>query len=111
MRSRESAVVHRLTGRGSFALYAVRSYLERRLRSGRLSVAQLAYHDFIGDQRWNGDTPKWGWLGAHGAVRSVIRANSDVAILAAARLGQGIAMLPTHRRGDADVATNAASAA
>ncbi|MGK4002675.1 LysR family transcriptional regulator [Sorangium sp. So ce1036] len=96
MRSSKSsspAVVHRPVGRVPFGLYAAPSYIERRLRGGRLRTADFARHDFVGYEGTPGPAPKTTWLVAHGAKRFVLRSNSHFALLEAALQGQGIAVL------------------
>ncbi len=96
MRSSKSSspvVVHRAVGRASFGLYAAPSYVERRLRGGRLRTAEFERHDFVGYEGMMGPTAKMTWLAAHGAKRFVLRSNSHHALLEAALQGQGIALM------------------
>ncbi|WP_437928635.1 LysR family transcriptional regulator [Sorangium sp. So ce291] len=96
MRSTKSsspAVVHRAVGRASFGLYAAPSYVERRLRGGRLKTADFGRHDFVGYEGTMGKGVKMTWLEAHGAKRFVVRSNSHFALLEAALQGQGIVLM------------------
>ncbi|WP_437954374.1 LysR family transcriptional regulator [Sorangium sp. So ce119] len=92
-KSSSPAVVHRALGRSSFGLYAAPSYIERRLRGGRLKTADFDRHDFIGYEGMPGQGPKMTWLTAHGAKRFVLRSNSHFALLEAALQGQGIVLM------------------
>ncbi|KYF55134.1 LysR family transcriptional regulator [Sorangium cellulosum] len=92
-KSSSPAVVHRAGGRVPLGLYAAPSYVERRLRGGRLKVADLERHDFVGYEGMPGQESKMAWLEAHGARRFVLRSNSHFALLEAALHGQGIALM------------------
>jgi DNA-binding transcriptional LysR family regulator len=92
-KSSSPTVVQRAVGRAQFGLYAGTSYVERRLRGGRLKTADFERHDFVGFEATLADVSKTGWLTEHGARRFVVRSNSDFAILEATLQGQGIALL------------------
>jgi DNA-binding transcriptional LysR family regulator len=77
-----------------FGLYASDSYVQRRLRGGRIAVADFARHDFIGHEGALAAMAQTAWLAARGATRFVFRSNSDFALLEATVQGQGICMLP-----------------
>ncbi|WP_437730206.1 LysR family transcriptional regulator [Sorangium sp. So ce1335] len=98
-KSSSPAVVHRALGRVPLGLYAAPSYVERRLRAGRLKTADFERHDFVGYEGMPGQGTKMTWLEAHGARRFVLRSNSHFALLEAALQGQGIALMsePTVR--------------
>jgi DNA-binding transcriptional LysR family regulator len=81
-------------GRLRFGLYASQSYLERRLRGGKLEVTDLPRHDFIGYEGTLAKLPQAQWTLSRGATRFVFRSNSDLALLEATLQGQGICMLP-----------------
>ncbi|APR87801.1 Transcriptional regulator, LysR family protein [Minicystis rosea] len=93
-KSPSPTVVQRAAGHAQFGLYAGTSYLERRLRGGRLKREDFERHDFIGFDASMPQSPKTAWLADHGAKRFVVRTNSDLAMLEATREGQGIALLP-----------------
>ncbi len=92
-RSSSPALVERPAGRLQFALYAAQSYVERRLRGGRLRDADFVRHDFIGFEGPLSRSPRAEWLVARGAAHFVVRSNSDLAQQAATEQGQGICLL------------------
>jgi DNA-binding transcriptional LysR family regulator len=92
-RSSSKALVERLMGHIQLGLYAAPSYIERRLQTARVKIADLPRHDVIG---WEGpvaQTPPMNWLEAQGATQFVFRSNAYHGILEAALHGQGIAIL------------------
>lgn len=93
-KSSSPAVVERAVGRIAFGLYAAQSYIERRLRTARLSIKDFGRHDFVAHEGALAKLPQTQWLVAHGATRFVFRSNSDHALLEAAAQGQGLCMLP-----------------
>ena len=95
VRSSSPVLVERHVGRLQFAFYATREFVERHLKAGRLRSADFARVDFIG---FHGDlerTPQGQWLAQRSIARTVLRTNSDGAMLAAAEQGQGVALLAT----------------
>ncbi|AKT38478.1 LysR family transcriptional regulator [Chondromyces crocatus] len=92
-RTSSPVVVQRAVGQSHFGLYAAPSYIERRLRGGRLKTTDFERHDFVGDERMLAKAPKIAWLVKHGAKRFVVRSNSDFGVLEAAVQGQGIVLL------------------
>jgi DNA-binding transcriptional LysR family regulator len=92
-KSSSPAVVDRAVGRAQLGLYAAPSYLERRLRGGRLKRGDFGRHDFVAHDASLAHAPQTSWLVAQGAKRFVFRSNSDTAVLEAALQGQGIALL------------------
>lgn len=93
-KSSSAVVVERPVGRLTFGLYASQSYVERRLRGGRLLVQDFARHDFVGlDRAVDGQEPNQ-WLASRGAVRFVFQSNSDFALHEATEQGQGVCLLP-----------------
>lgn len=92
-RSESPVLVQRLLCRTPTALYASRSYVERRLRDGRLRREDMARHDFIGFEPSLNKLPQANWLIDQGAKRFVFRSNSYFAQREAAELGQGIMLL------------------
>jgi DNA-binding transcriptional LysR family regulator len=89
-RSSSPVVIQRQIGRAQLGFYAARSYVERRVRDGRLKRNDLARHDFIGFEESMVKMPQSQWLLAQGAKRFVFRSNSYFALREAAELGQGI---------------------
>lgn len=74
-------------------LFAAQSYTDRRLPRAILPLAEVSRHDFVG---YEGEMRKFvphRVLTSLGATRFAFRSNSDLAVLEAARLGQGIALL------------------
>lgn len=91
-RSSSRVLVERSLGSLRFSLFAATSYIERRLRDGRLQPGDFARHDFIGFPQ-SATPPQAKWLVDRGARRFVVRTNSDYAMQEAAELGQGICVL------------------
>ena len=93
-KSSSAVVVERSVGRLTFGLYASQSYVDRRLRGGRLLVQDFARHDFVGlDAAVDKQEPNQ-WLASRGAARFVFRSNSDFALQEATEHGQGVCLLP-----------------
>ena len=92
-RSSSPALVERSVGRLQFGLYAAQSYVDRRLRGGRLAVHDLQRHDFLGHEGALAKQPQTQWLVGRGVTRFVFRSNSDFALQEATEQGQGICML------------------
>ena len=91
-RSSSPVLVERAVGRLSFGLYASASYLERRLRGGRITQGDFSRHDFVGYE----SAPRGGqmaWLMGHGAKRFAFKTNSDFALQEAMQQGLGIGLL------------------
>ncbi|WNG30531.1 LysR family transcriptional regulator [Cystobacter fuscus] len=86
-RSTSPVLIQREAGRIRLGLYAAPSYVERRLRDGRLKREDMARHDFLGIDK----TPQW--LAAQGAKRFVFTSNSNFAVQEAVEQGQGIALM------------------
>jgi DNA-binding transcriptional LysR family regulator len=93
-RSRSSVLVERTAGRLRFSLYAASSYLDRRLRGGRLEPTDLPHHDVLGYLGLPAQGAQQRWLEAQGVERFVLKTNSDVALGQAVADGQGLAVLP-----------------
>jgi DNA-binding transcriptional LysR family regulator len=101
VRTRSAVVIERPLGRLRFALYASKDYVERRLRSPTVRLADLSRLDFIG---WLGPLerlPQARWLEALGVRSWAFRASADAVVLEAARHSQGLALL-AEQVGDAD---------
>jgi DNA-binding transcriptional LysR family regulator len=92
-RSTSPVLVQREVGRIPLGLYAARSYVERRVRDGRIKRDDMARHDFIGFETSLDKMPQAQWLIAQGAKRFVFRSNSYFALREAAEQGQGILVL------------------
>lgn len=91
-RPAQPSLVVRLLGRMGVALYAHRAYVKRR---GRASVETLRDQDLLGYDETLLRTPHGRWFAEAAAEsRFVLRTNSTPALLAAARAGVGIALLP-----------------
>ncbi|MBC8074118.1 MAG: LysR family transcriptional regulator [Deltaproteobacteria bacterium] len=92
-RSPSPALIERLLGHSRLGLYAATSYIDRRLHTPRLKIADLPRHDVIGwDEPLRGQPPM-DWLESRGAKNFVFRSNSAQAIVEATVQGQGIAVL------------------
>lgn len=92
-RSSSPVLIERAVGHLRFGLYAAPSYIERRLRDGRLLAGDFARHDFIGFEMSAAKLPQAKWLALQGATRFVMRTNSDYVMQEATELGQGICVL------------------
>lgn len=92
-RSSSPVLVEKSVGRLRFALFASQSYVERRLRGGRLRADDFERHDFVGYDGPMRKSTQEEWLAARGAKRFPFRSNSDFALQAATRHGQGICLL------------------
>ncbi len=92
-RSSSPVVVERKVGRLQFGLYAAQSYVDRRLRGGKLEVSDIPRHDFVGFEGAMAKLPQAQWAITRGATRFVFRSNSDLALIEATLQGQGICML------------------
>lgn len=92
-RSSSRVLVERRLGVATLALYASRSYVDRRLPSATLQPGELGRHDFVGFHGALRSLPSQRFLEAEGATRFPFRSNSDASQLEATRQGQGIAVL------------------
>ncbi|WP_434387241.1 LysR family transcriptional regulator [Melittangium boletus] len=92
-RSTSPVLIQKHLGAVRLGLYAAPSYIERRLRDGRLRREDMARHDFLGFDVDLDKLPQAQWLAAQGAKRFVFRSNSYFALLEAAEQGQGILVL------------------
>lgn len=92
-RSKSAALIERRVGFVGYGLYAAPSYIERRLQTPGVRMAELPRHDVIGWEKPSMPTTPLNWLESRGAERFVFRSNSYQAILEATLRGQGIAVL------------------
>lgn len=92
-RSSSPVLIEKPVGKLRFALYASRSYVERRLRGGHLRADEFGRHDFVGHEGALRKLPQERWLVAQGATRFPFRSNSDYALQAATERGQGICLM------------------
>lgn len=91
--SASKVLIERRLGVFAFGMFAAQSYLDRRLPSATLHLADLGRHDFVGYEGAMRQVVQHHYLTTHGAVRFPFRSNSDLAVVEAARQGQGIALL------------------
>ena len=85
-------------GDAGWSVYAAESYLAR--RGTPPSLDDLSAHDIVGFDETMANTPGALWLNAHaGGARVVLRGNSIVAVLNAAIVGMGVAVLPCFLAG------------
>jgi DNA-binding transcriptional LysR family regulator len=92
-KSSSPVLIERSVGKLRFALYASQSYVERRLRVGRLDASDFERHDFVGYEGALLRTPNAQWLHAQGAKRFPFRSSSDFVIEEAVLQGQGIGLM------------------
>lgn len=94
-RSASPVLVEKMVGRLRFALYASRAFVDRHAREGRVRAADISKLDFVGYDASMARLPQSEWLAARGVKRFTVRTNSDSALVEAAVLGQGVALLAT----------------
>ncbi len=86
-------LVSKRIGMAGWSVYAAASYLAR--RGTPASLDALAGHDIVGFDQAMAGAPGARWLDGHaGDAEVVMRGNSIVAVLNAAIVGMGIAVLP-----------------
>ncbi|MGE0792366.1 MAG: LysR family transcriptional regulator [Sandaracinaceae bacterium] len=89
-RSSSVAIVEKRLGRAHLALFAARSYVERRLPSARLGRDAAAGHDWVGLDRSLARLPSERWMREYGATRFVLRSPSAAAVEEALLAGMGL---------------------
>lgn len=92
-RSTSKVLVQRSVGALAFGLYASQSYLDRRLRSARVTDEEFKRLDFVGHDKSLSRLPQSQWLSARGVERWALRSNSDLAIEEAVLGGMGLALM------------------
>jgi DNA-binding transcriptional LysR family regulator len=92
-RTGSATLVEKPMGRAHVALFASRSYVERRLPGARLGRDAASRHDWVGFDRGLERLPPEQWLRAYGATRFVFRSSSITAIEEAVLAGLGIGLL------------------
>ena len=92
-RSSSKVLIERRLAQIPLVLFAAQSYVDRRLPRASLRRDELGRHDFIGYEGEMRQLLPQRLLTGLGATRFPFRCNSDLAIVEAARQGQGIALL------------------
>jgi DNA-binding transcriptional LysR family regulator len=92
-RTTSAAVIEKFMGQARVAVFAARSYVERRLTSERLPRELAGQHDWIGFDRTLDDLPQQQWMRAYGATRFVLRSSSPSALEEAVIAGMGLGVL------------------
>ena len=88
-RPRDAGLVTRKLSDVAYRLYASRAYL-----SGRRAAVDVGEDAFVTFDESLASTPQERWLRSLGALRVAFRCNSTASLVAAARAGVGVAVLP-----------------
>lgn len=92
-RTTSAAVIEKFVGQGRVAVFAARSYVERRLPGARLPRGLAAQHDWIAFDRTLDRLPTQQWMSVYGARRFVLRSTSPTALEEAVVAGMGLGVL------------------
>jgi DNA-binding transcriptional LysR family regulator len=92
-RTRSVTLIEKRAGRVPLAVFAERSYLERRLPGGSLAPEDAARHDWVGFDRALEKLPSEVWMRSYGAKRFVLRTSSLAAQEEAMLAGMGLGVL------------------
>jgi len=92
-RSSSPALVEKSLGKARVALFAARSYVDRRLPHARISRRVAAQQDWVGFDQTLERIPHEQWMRDYGAKRFVFRSNSYAAIEEAIVSGVGIGLM------------------
>lgn len=92
VRAGTPTLVEKRAGRIRLAVFGARSYLERRLPSGRLTRADAERHDWVGLDRTLAKIPSEAWMRTYGAKRYALR-GSAAAVEEALIAGMGLGVL------------------
>ena len=92
-RTTSAAVIEKFMGQARLAVFAARSYVERRLPGARLPRDLAGQHDWIAFDRTLDGLPTQQWMRAYGATRFVLRSTSPTALEEAAVAGMGLGIL------------------
>lgn len=92
-RSLSPALVEKSMGKLKLAVFAARSYVERRLPLAVLSKANAGHHDWVCHDRSLRKMPSEQWMRAYGAERFVLSSGSPVALEEAIVAGMGLGIL------------------
>ncbi|MBC8072073.1 MAG: hypothetical protein IAG13_27380, partial [Deltaproteobacteria bacterium] len=87
------SLVEKRAGRVRLAVFAARSYVERRLPSAHLGRGQARHHDWVGLDRTIAKLPSERWMRDCGAERFVLRTSSPNALEEAVSAGMGLGVL------------------
>lgn len=93
VRTTSAAVIEKFMGQMRVAVFAARSYVERRVPGARLDRDEAAQHDWIAFDRTLDRLPHQQWLRAYGATRFVLRSTSPAALEEAVIAGMGVGIL------------------
>lgn len=92
-RSSSPTLIEKPVGRMQLAVFAARSYVERRLPGASLPRAAAGHHDWIGFDRSLERLPSEQWMRSYGAERFVLRSSSPSAVEEAILAGMGLGIL------------------